>query len=558
MKVRLSLLLCLVAVVTPAIAQQSKTENFPYTGKISHSNVNVRSGPAVDPVGCYECIRLSAPTRVIVRGKNADGTWLKIDPPTGSFSVIRKANVKLDSDGKTGVVFGAERVRVYAGTTMRKVNFSKSQGRLPRGSEVTVLGTITDKSGSVFYKIKPPLGAYLWAHSNFVERVKDAVPTTPKKDNEPKKADDKDKKKEPVESPETTEEIKAAITAIKAMDKQLKAEIAKPIDQRNMLGLLEKYESVKVGKKSYLRGPLDERIRYTRFQIKKQVDAREAEEILKKSKLKRDEIKLKREKIKMTQPDKGSKKPYTAKGVLSASSIFGGNVGQKRYIVRDSKTRRIKAYVECSSGQVDLGDYVDDYVGVVGDVRFDRDLAVNIIDATQVVVLENDVTTRGPAEPVIAPLPKVEPKIEPKTEPKTEPDNEEPTRLIDIGKSEDTESGKSEDDGEKEPTPEPKSETDTEPADPAPIIEIEVEPETPRVEEDEPVDETKAKSEDKAEDKTEAAEEKKAGDSEKSEPKEEPAKPEKEADPADPLPPTGLPVVETEPSKNPVDEKEYQ
>ena len=119
----------------------------PFTGEVTADKVNVRSG-AGDTY--YPVATLSTGQKVRVL-KNLYG-WYEIVPPEGAYSYIAQEDVKLDADGKTGVVM-RERAAVRAPSPSGAdagASF-KIQLKLAKGTAVKVLG-----GEGEFYKIVPP------------------------------------------------------------------------------------------------------------------------------------------------------------------------------------------------------------------------------------------------------------------------------------------------------------------------------------------------------------------------------------------------------------------
>jgi len=148
----------LVAILASATAHAQEP-----TGRrvIRHAEVNandvyVRSG---DSTNHYTVCKLTAGTQVSVLSQRGD--WVEILPPDGTFSLISGDYVDT-SDDKTGVVSGSN-VRVRAGSSLNDSKYTV-QTMLSRGAPVTILGRNPDG----FLRIKPPVGATLWIHANFI------------------------------------------------------------------------------------------------------------------------------------------------------------------------------------------------------------------------------------------------------------------------------------------------------------------------------------------------------------------------------------------------------
>jgi len=136
----------------------------PYQGKVTGDDVYVRSGPSQN---YYVVARLSAGNRVTVVGQ--DHGWLAIVPPTGCYSLIDESYV--DKAGDVGVVNG-DNVRVRAGSDLAPQRYAV-QAQLSRGAEVRIVG----QADGGYLKIAPPADAKVWIAADYVERVSDSQPS---------------------------------------------------------------------------------------------------------------------------------------------------------------------------------------------------------------------------------------------------------------------------------------------------------------------------------------------------------------------------------------------
>lgn len=131
-------------------------------GEINASGVNVRSGPADS---YYPTMQLSKGERVTVVGHRFD--WLKIVPPQGSFSYVAKIYVDREGQSASGTI-NRDDVLVRAGSTLSPMK-AQAQTKLAKGSSVEILGESDE-----YYKVKPPVGAYLYVKKDFVSMVNPA------------------------------------------------------------------------------------------------------------------------------------------------------------------------------------------------------------------------------------------------------------------------------------------------------------------------------------------------------------------------------------------------
>lgn len=150
------------ALVGPAAAQQSQPA-YPFDAEIAANDVYVRSGPGSN---YYPTTKLHAGDKVRALGEQFG--WIKIAPPTGSFSYVDMTMV--DKTGPTTGKVKVENLRVYAGSSL-STKKRELQAMLAKDAAVTIAG---DADG--FYKIEPPSGAVLWVSGQFVRRPGDKTP----------------------------------------------------------------------------------------------------------------------------------------------------------------------------------------------------------------------------------------------------------------------------------------------------------------------------------------------------------------------------------------------
>jgi uncharacterized protein YgiM (DUF1202 family) len=216
--------------------------SFPHVAEITGDNLYVRSGPGTN---YYHCGKLNKGDRVKV--VNRQFSWSCIVPPAGSFSWISMRYVKIDpNDPATGTVTG-DGVRVYAGSDYVKPLYSTTQqGKLNRGDKVKLLGEQLDE----YYKIAPPAFAYLWVSTDFTKPLGSVseVPLTGPDGTL-------------VVGPEMVS-AEARLKAYYALEKQLKAEQAKPMDQHNYARIKKALVRIANSKAG------DKAARYAEFMVK--------------------------------------------------------------------------------------------------------------------------------------------------------------------------------------------------------------------------------------------------------------------------------------------------
>ena len=387
----------------------------PFEGVISGTDVYVRSGPGGP--GAYPCAKLSTPTRVTVVDRLDD--WLKILPPTGCYSVVSKTYVKPDATGKAGTVTG-NNVWVRAAGVLRDDNFFTLQARLNTNDTIAILG----ESGE-FYQIKPPKGAYFWISAQFVKPVDASTPaapgagpatggTGPTVSVAVIPTPDPNTARAVVTPPSTQPastaaevEIPAGMERFAAAEKLLLAEFKKPMDQRNYDTLLAAYGAVNVtGDNAYLKPYVDARTALVTTEIQRRKDLADVTKLVGDAQRREQELKLAQAKIQSESPTARPITSFAAQGILLASDLFPGTpAAPKRYIVRDRSTYFINAYVQCVTGSVDLEASTGKYVGVIGSTKFDKNLGLDVVEASDIRVLAENITVPMPPKPGVKPIP---------------------------------------------------------------------------------------------------------------------------------------------------------
>lgn len=439
----------LIAAVTAAAIGQATATPEPYEGMVNASDVHVRGRPGLE----YPCTKVSYPTRVTVVGKQ--GEWLKILPVAGTFSVIEKQSVRLDATRKVGTVT-EDNVWIRAGGKLHSQDFWAIQGRAKKGARVNIIGQTRD-----FYKITPPHGAHFWISGKFVTRVsaprvtgKSETTETPRtvrivtpgrlRTVTTKPVTDTDGAPftkidiVPVKTLKTLQseaEIKAATAKFRAVDRLLAAEFRKPAEQRSLEPIIDKYEALRSIGSEFLLPYIDDRVKYIRAAIQHDKDITEVDNLIEETIARQKEYEQRRAKLgKPVLTFPGSSLRYVARGILTQSALFpGSRTAPKRYAIRGKHTRRIIAYVQCTTGDVDLSRYVGKEVGVTGTKQVQSEIGL-IIDAQQVTVLGEGAGLPLPAAPTVierrprlaptsvgpagAPKRRVEPVIEPLPAPK--------------------------------------------------------------------------------------------------------------------------------------------
>lgn len=391
-------------------------ETFPYVGEVTGTTVNVRSQPLLNAE--HKVTQLTAPTQVTVVGRQDQ--WLKIAPPPGTFSAIQKKYVDVDSGTGIGTV-NADRVNVYAGGDMRTMGFNTIQATASKGAKVKILSDAGD-----FYTIQCPPGVIFWVNQEYIRRTSLPVPSA---SPTPTAAPTESTGGTPAGTSSTPEVVltpttgpTAVVTPTRSQPTEagdirqqfedarrfMQAEYQKPAEQRDLDGVIAKFQAIPLAADDRLKPYVDGQIDYLKADKKRQAELRaiqsQVQSVLSQQK-EIDRASLKVEVPSSTPPSQG----FAAQGVLSPSRVFVGAAGgARRYLLRDPDGRVI-AYVQSTQGYVDLSLYQDKLVGVVGDKVFNRDLSADIIEARSLVVLPGPATVPQLPEPIVQPWTKPQP-----------------------------------------------------------------------------------------------------------------------------------------------------
>lgn len=134
----------------------------PYQAKVLGDNVSIFSKPST--TDSYVCGTVSdSDTVTVVR---IVGQWSKIMPVEGCFSWISSDYIDLDQNMPNVAMVTGNSVNVWAGSDkLSPLHSTRKQTLLNKGELVTLLGEKKDG----YYKIVPPVGAYLWIQNKNIE-----------------------------------------------------------------------------------------------------------------------------------------------------------------------------------------------------------------------------------------------------------------------------------------------------------------------------------------------------------------------------------------------------
>ena len=248
-----SLLLLAAGVSTASVSAQSAARSVVARGEVTTGDVYVRSGPSLNH---YTICKLNAGHRIDIVSEELE--WYEILPPEGTFSLISGDYVDR-GEGQAGVVNG-DNVRVRAGSLLHDNKYTV-QTMLSKGARVTVLGRNPDG----FLRITPPPAASLWISRRFVEMVPEELLKLERETAQPSVSAPLAKGSAPPSGEGSTnagskapalarpKAVNSALAhmpssrqreELKRIDEATRAEWIKPIFERRLQPLIDRYQAV--------------------------------------------------------------------------------------------------------------------------------------------------------------------------------------------------------------------------------------------------------------------------------------------------------------------------
>lgn len=173
---------------TPQVAGKPADFQYPFIAEVTGNDVYIRSGKGT---AYYQCGKLNAGYQITVVDEVFG--WAKVVPPDGSYSWINKNYVKIDPPGSNKGVVTGENVRVWAGSdyiepmrsSSMQVKLNKNKDEIDEEDDFVELFPDQPEEGD-YYKIKPPVGAYLWISAEFLKYTSPKAVVVPPRPEVPK------------------------------------------------------------------------------------------------------------------------------------------------------------------------------------------------------------------------------------------------------------------------------------------------------------------------------------------------------------------------------------
>jgi uncharacterized protein YgiM (DUF1202 family) len=372
-------------------ANKPGAPSFPYDAEVTEDNAPIRCGSGTH---FYICGKLKKGDKVKV--VSSQFNWSRIVPPLGCFSWISMRYVSIDPDNPDTGIVTAEGIRVYAGSEQREPIHSETlQLKLNRGDEVKFIG----KQTRDYYKIAPPVGAYLWVSTKYtkplaapvVKVIKPVVVPTAVDPNADTKTVTKTVTKTDTNDinaliPTTISGESENLKAYYTLKKLMKAEQAKPADQQNYTDIKKALtviaDSNDAGKAA----------RYSELAIRQINGFELAMVITKEVQLQNEELKKSQAGIDLARATSLSQVEalgkYAIIGKFQTSNIFSSGA-IKRYRIMDDKGKTV-CYASPTGpiAKKDLSKLAGSKVGLIGKIEASPQISGALVRFTELVQLD--------------------------------------------------------------------------------------------------------------------------------------------------------------------------
>jgi uncharacterized protein YgiM (DUF1202 family) len=386
-----------------AVAPDVENAKVQFSGAINANAVYVRSGPGEN---YYPTLKLDKDQAVTVVGIKFD--WLKIAPPEGSFCYVAKAYVERRGDGSVGRVSKPD-LNVRAGSTLNQLK-TTVQTKLDEGQDVEILGEQDE-----YFKIKPPAGAYVFVHKQFVTPVKAlaAAPATPEAGTQQantaeqpadataqvEQSQDAQQQQQPTESSDnttvaavpttqqsgdqtaeapSTQPVLSAADQFDKLEAEFNAASNQPIQEQPVAALTASYQALMNGDELPVSMRRIAELRLATLKIRQEALDQYTSTKKAAEEMKQRQMTLKAEQDELQQRIKEHDvQIYTAVGTVQTSSLQQGN--GVLYRLTDPANGRTVVYIRTTDPE--YAKHIGQFVGVRGDLTTDTQLSLKVIDS---------------------------------------------------------------------------------------------------------------------------------------------------------------------------------
>jgi len=357
---------------------KASVPSFPYAAEITDDDAPIRSGPGTN---YYICGKLNKANKVNVVGSQF--SWSRIVPPAGSFSWISMRYISIDPDNPAIGIVTADGIRIYAGSEYREPIHSETlQLKLNRGDKVKLMG----KQKADYYKIAPPTGAYLWISTKYTKPLV-AVGEVPRTVVVSPTVDTRTDTKTLIRTNISVEREK--LKEYSALEKQIQAERAKPIDQQNYANIEKALKKIADNKEA------GKAVRYSEFaikQIKRFELALKVAEAVRLQNENLQETKKGIEKARATRLAQAEKLGrFAVIGQFQTSSIYSSAAGLKHYRITrrtgDTDATVCYALPVGPASKMDVSKLAGLKVGLIGTIEPHPQTARVLVKFTEIIEL---------------------------------------------------------------------------------------------------------------------------------------------------------------------------
>jgi uncharacterized protein YgiM (DUF1202 family) len=393
----------------------------PFVATITGDKVYVRSGPDTK---YYEIGQLVKGDLVYVIGVNKG--WYQILPPNGSFCMVAKEYVDLETGGTGGTIKG-DFINVRAGSAIYKDTdpYAVVAPPLRKGTRLKVLGA-TDK----YYQIAPPEKAYVFVSAQYVKAaagteykvaqlklpagvtgpagVTVVAPTTlptavPVITDTPPVGTAGGAfvgpgtggtasggtaivgaAVAPVVPPKVTYSA-VALTKFNETNTKYQAEAKKPLLEQSVDGVLQDFKDVLAMENiaPSVKAGAQANIAAIERTLTVQKLSREQNRSAESLKVQSDALLAQFAAVEKAKAEALAAGPYAAEGLLKTSTVVAG-----MYALVNPDDQRVVAYVDPTAASIDVGMFVGKYIGVRGSSRK--------LDGADITVIKVDNATMMP------------------------------------------------------------------------------------------------------------------------------------------------------------------
>ncbi|HMQ15133.1 MAG TPA: hypothetical protein PKC49_04090 [Phycisphaerae bacterium] len=370
-----------------------------YWLRVTGDAVNLRSRPDVNSISVARLDRDS-----YLRGVGMDGTWHRVEPPAGVFSLVSAEYVERQTTtrGVVSLDSGTLRVRVGSRVSARDPLSADVQTLLERGAVVEIVG---EQDG--WLQIAPPPGVYMYIAADYVERVPDDVVgmlqgAAPRvRYSESGGTAGPAERAESGDVPGTQPAVAVDMSGphgqkLAALEPRIRAEANRPVLEADWAALLSDLTSL-AEQRSEPR--VAERaagwVAQLQQRAQQQAALRRAKEMAADRAGERQRMREEIERQRRQRAEEG--RPFDAAGQLVPSfAVETGRYGL-RYKLQNPLNGQVAAYVEFPpEAEIDVSAAVGRYVGVWGTRYRDERAGVEIIRVSDITVLGQDARPAPP------------------------------------------------------------------------------------------------------------------------------------------------------------------